>query len=395
MVRKAHFEILRFGVDMWNSWRQKNPATKVDLVEEILVNYDLSGVNFKEANLRGANLRRTNLTYADISQAKLSQANLNQADLSGANLNSANLYRADLRQINLTGANLVGANLMGASLNEAVLKNADITGIKLWGSARDNWNIDGIQCDYVFWDLEGNNQVPENRNFMPGEFEELYKDLPTIEYIFKHGFTPLDAFVMDKVVEAINERHPPFELKLDSFHSRGQPHAVFTVLHRDVAEEALNQIKSEYDVRIAKLEGERDALESCFNRAIEEPRTIIKRIEMGDKYNIKGQTGAVGPGAQAHDINFNQVWNQVSSDIDLKQLEGDLSQLRQAMKKEAETLEHDTAVGEIAAAEVAAQANKGPKALEHLKKAGKWAFSVAENIGTTIAAEALKKAMGL
>jgi hypothetical protein len=94
-------------------------------------------------------------------------------------------------------------------------------------------------------------------------------------------------------------------------------------------------------------------------------------------------------------MNFNQVWNQLSSEVDTMRLSEELTQLRLAMKKEAETLEHDTAVGEIAAAETAAKENNGPKILEHLKKAGKWAFNVAENIGTTVATEALKKSMGL
>ena len=271
----------------------------------------------------------------------------------------------------------------------------NITGSNLYGTVRDSWQIEGIKCDYIFFDANGENRVPKDRNFKQGEFEELYKQLPTIEYIFKHGFTPIDAFVMNQVVQAINTRHPELELRLDSFHSRGQPHAVFTVLHKDTAEEAINQIKAGYETRIAKLETERDTLEKCFNRVLEEPRTIIERIEMGDRYDIKGQTGAVDPGAHAEHINFTQLWNQVSSDIDLGKLAEELSQLIGDLKQQAGEADHYRAIAEISEAESAAKDNNGSKALEHLKNAGKWAFSVAENIGTTIAAEALKKAMGL
>jgi hypothetical protein len=88
----------------------------------------------------------------------------------------------------------------------------------------------------VYWDSEGKDRMPKDRDFQPGEFEALYKQLPTIEYYFERGFTPLDPVIMDHVVQAINERHPEFELKLDSFHSRSPPHVKFTVLHKEYAE---------------------------------------------------------------------------------------------------------------------------------------------------------------
>ena len=116
---------------------------------------------------------------------------------------------------------------------------------------------------------------------------------------------------------------------------------------------------------------------------------------MGNKYDLKGQAGAVGPGAHAHGLNFNQHWKQYSSEIDLNRLAGELSKLRDSLKQKSDEPGHYRAIAEVSEAEVASQANDGPKALEHLKKAGKWAFSVAENNGTTVAAEALKKAMDL
>jgi len=51
-------------------------------------------------------------------------------------------------------------------------------------------------------------RIPKDRDFRPGEFEELYKQLPTFEYYFEGGFTPLDPLIMNQVVTAINERHP-------------------------------------------------------------------------------------------------------------------------------------------------------------------------------------------
>ena len=116
---------------------------------------------------------------------------------------------------------------------------------------------------------------------------------------------------------------------------------------------------------------------------------------IGDTYNINGPTGAVGPQANASDINFNQLWGEVSSEIDLPKLAEDLLQLRQELKEKAKEDEHYRAIAEISEAEKAAKEGKGPKVLEHLKNAGRWTFSVAEKIGTSLVTAALKKALGL
>jgi hypothetical protein len=115
----------------------------------------------------------------------------------------------------------------------------------------------------------------------------------------------------------------------------------------------------------------------------------------GDQYTVSGQAGAVGPGAHAHDMTFQQI-TETANKIDLKQLAADLSLLRAAMKKEqATTAEQDLAIGSVAAAEAAAAKGDGPGALQHLKAAGKWAFDVATHIGASLAAAALKGLLGI
>jgi len=122
-------------------------------------------------------------------------------------------------------------------------------------------------------------------------------------------------------------------------------------------------------------------------------RTQIREVNMGDKYNV-GQAGAVGPNAHAHDMTFNQIWNQLQGSIDLAQLATELSALRQEMKKEAVEAEQDIAVSEVAKAEQAAMSGDGSKTLSHLRSAGRWALDVATKIGTSLAIEAIKKSMG-
>lgn len=124
-------------------------------------------------------------------------------------------------------------------------------------------------------------------------------------------------------------------------------------------------------------------------------RRQFLEVIMGDQYNVTGQAGAVGPGAHAHDMTFSQVWNHLENRVDLVRLAEELSKLRVAMEREATDPAHRLAVGAVAAAEQSAQQKDGPKALEYLKTAGKWALGVAEKIGTELAKQALKGALGL
>ena len=118
----------------------------------------------------------------------------------------------------------------------------------------------------------------------------------------------------------------------------------------------------------------------------------IGEVTMGDIYNV-GQGGAIGPNAQVHDMTFNQIWNQIQGSIELLKLAEELSRLRRAMKQEAIEPEQDIAISEVAKAEQAAKSGNGPKVLEHLKSAGKWALDVATKIGTSLTVEVIKKSI--
>ena len=113
-------------------------------------------------------------------------------------------------------------------------------------------------------------------------------------------------------------------------------------------------------------------------------------MSKGDTFNIHGQAGAVGPGAQAR----NNIFQQIQAGIDLPKLAEELGRLRNTMKGEgAGTREQDKAIGVVADAEEAAANGDGPAALQYLKSAGEWTLGVAEKIGVPLAVEALKRAM--
>lgn len=120
---------------------------------------------------------------------------------------------------------------------------------------------------------------------------------------------------------------------------------------------------------------------------------IIQEVTLGDKYEA-GQVGAQGPNAHAHDISFNQVWNQNKDNMDIKRLADELSQLRSDLTLKASTPEEYAEIGDIAKAEMEAKLGKGEKALKCLSKVGKWSFNAATALGIAVAANAIKIASG-
>lgn len=115
---------------------------------------------------------------------------------------------------------------------------------------------------------------------------------------------------------------------------------------------------------------------------------------MGDRYKA-GQAGAMGPNATATGNTFQQMWQQNQGALELPALAKELEVLRNAMKQEASNPEHDVSIGAIAAAETAAAQGDGPKVLEHLGNAGKWALDVSTKVGVDLATAALKSSLGL
>ena len=107
-----------------------------------------------------------------------------------------------------------------------------------------------------------------------------------------------------------------------------------------------------------------------------------------DTYNVQGQAGAVGRGAHAHDMDFQQVWQQRAGDIDLTALAADLGVLANAMQGQAREPDQHAATGSVRAAQQAAADGDGPAALSYLARAGGWALAVADKAGVGAAAAA-------
>jgi len=240
-----------------------------------LKNSSLNGSNFNEADLREVELEGASFENATLCKTNLTKVNLKKINLRGTNLSEANLSGTNLREANLSHAKLNGTDLsdtklLFANLNHVNLYGANITGTNLYGTIREGWAIDNIKCDFFYFDPDGKERIPNNRDFEPGEFEERYKELPKIEYYFKDGLTPIDMIVMDRVVQGIQAKHPKFDLKLKSFNASGIPHAVFTIENNENRDEALKEITQKYETQITVLNAEKTILNEKLNKFMSE-----------------------------------------------------------------------------------------------------------------------------
>lgn len=273
MSNPEHLFILKQGAKIWNKWRKENPKIIPDfqgsdisgvrlkmvnlndanLQNAYLYEIDLGGshlersnlknvdftkanllcANFAKANLEGAYLLGANLEWAqlqgaNLQEANLIEANLQRAQLQGVNLQGAFLSDANLQEANLSGANLCNSDLQHSDLRYAQLLRAKITGVNLYGTARFGWNIEGIQCDHIFFDHSGEEKEPRSRSFEPGEFERMYKSGPTIEVVFKDGMKFFDPTILAYISEISKETKPEFGLNLQIINFKGaRPSAVF------------------------------------------------------------------------------------------------------------------------------------------------------------------------
>lgn len=209
MANQEQVEILKKGVEVWNKWREDNPDVRIDL----------SNTKLSFADIRGANLNNANLSSANLSSANLRKANLREADLFFANLCRANLISADLNRADLRKSNLISSDLRYVKLSHAKLSGADITGASLYLTLRDDWEIENIRCDYVYFDWERKERTPKDRNFRPGEFEQLYKWRPLNDFErliersieFPPEYKQAGVSILNYFAEILRKKYPESE----------------------------------------------------------------------------------------------------------------------------------------------------------------------------------------
>lgn len=315
MANAEHLKILDLGYKEWNSWRTKNPEIKVDLKNAYLVDRGLEWFNFNDADLREANFtwtsfRGAHLHRANLCKTILDNASLRDADLTKAELIEASLINAYLNQAICKEARFEMANLTEAILTGAKLCQASITGARLFGTARDEWKIDDIKCEYVFWDKNAEFRTPRDRVFEPNEFERLYASIPTIEMIFEKGMTLIDPVALELAVHKITEKKPEWNLELRAIDRWGiYPKAVFTILLEGAKEQAQGLLKERYEKELSGLKNDKHYLQQALQLALQRSPQITfekPRIALNDFHEAHGDI----------QINIVQAVNDIKSRLE-------------------------------------------------------------------------------
>lgn len=136
---------------------------------------------------------------------------------------------------------------------------------------------------------------------------------------------------------------------------------------------------------------ERVAL-SLMQQAAHSDGGTIEEVTYGDKYVVVG--GAIAVGREPV-VNAVDSWNSFARCIERGDLADQLNALRRALRRLPEDDDIDSAIGALANAESAVKNGDGANALAWLGRVGTRALKIAQEIGTTLATEAIKRAMGL
>lgn len=303
MANPDHLKILKQGVKEWNEWRKDNPLLMPDLREVKLKGAKLWGINLHgadlvSANLKGATLLKSNLIEADLSEAnleetrlmisemwgaKLCKANLNGADMRMAEIGDCDMSNAILKNVNLGRANLMAANLSAAdmtnctlietNMNDANLEGTILNGITFYRCSTFGWKIKNVVCDYIYTDVARKYRNPKEGSLLPGEFEELYKSKPTMEFIFDHGISWVDSLIIELIVNELEKEKPGLGLKLISYDGRGgQSRANFAISSSVMEKEAAREIQTRYEAKSKMIENRMDCMFQFILQANKPPK---------------------------------------------------------------------------------------------------------------------------
>jgi uncharacterized protein YjbI with pentapeptide repeats len=151
MGKKKHLDVFKQGVEVWNRWREDNPAITPDLsgynfckftvypYPGGLGGHGISAGYYGHMNLSYAQLAFTNFTHSIFDNANFLGADLGHSNLSYSSLKGVDLRKACLVGTNLGDSDLTGANLSGANIVETKFGNNDLSEV----SGLESTNHDG------------------------------------------------------------------------------------------------------------------------------------------------------------------------------------------------------------------------------------------------------------
>lgn len=369
------------GIDLSEADLSGTNLKVADLFRANLTKSNLSGSNLYKADLHKAVLHKTNLSFAYLSSADMGKANLGDADIRGTDLSDVILSEADLNNANISGGDLSDANLKRADLSAAVLKNAnfastdlegatlnnaDISGANIYHIKTPGWKIENVKCTHVYcydpfkyeWETETDREE-SRREFGEGEFEAIYKSMPTIELWFRDQFSCTDELRLMDIQDRLQREVPDAHISLKKKEWVGKDMVItLTVEEEDKAKEtaeAVDRLYGDKGLEREFVRGMDDAFNKNLFQFIPGMKQVItsergsddkrgSHVIINNNITIINQSGdshtavlsdsvnksAIGPGAT---INIIQKYEENKPAVDelLKQLRDGLAQDRKAL----------------------------------------------------------------
>ncbi|MCP4341197.1 MAG: pentapeptide repeat-containing protein [Desulfobulbaceae bacterium] len=189
---------------IWNDWRFKNP----ELPD--LIGINSSGASLVNFNFSASAFDNSNLTFTDLTSCDLSGANFYRADMRQVKMFHASAYGGQFRKTNLTDA-----DFSRSVFNSADFKGATLTGSKIHGIGRTGWEIEEVECGYIYkQSIGGEGRFPCDRDFEPGEFEKTYKFYPLIELEFHEKIDALTILMVNYAAIQLNNEDSKFNFQI-------------------------------------------------------------------------------------------------------------------------------------------------------------------------------------
>ena len=309
-------------------------------------NLDLSEIDFSNSHLANCDFRarrlyrtclkgvtgleraRVDNRYLDLNHPKvhelLTRGYSDEQDFSRTNLRGANLKSAQMQRLNLAEANLDGADLRGTDLRDAILLRSQVTGVNfseanLTGVCIKDWSTNGetcftnVQCDYVYREYEHDkpsDRYPVDRNFEPGEFENLFQKVKNaVELVFKDG---VNLRALSFAFQNVELEDDGLDLQLKGIERRGDLWIV-KVTHREGAsrQEVEQHLMRSYGVLEEQLAAKDQQISQLMGitRSLAAASENYSKKPFGNSFVISGSTIANLAGSGK--INYDEAASQV------------------------------------------------------------------------------------
>lgn len=212
--------------NLTQSWFQNSELSDSNFNSASILDSSFFSAKISDCNFQRSISLDTDMTGLIASGLMLDKAWLCETKLAGSSIKNSScietdFYLSDIHDCALINCNLTDADLSFCHLVRADLSGSTLTGVQLYGTARSDWIIEGVECQYVFWDQAGKERFPPDNDFEEGEFSTQYYSYPEFSYTFKEGITPNDLALAMHIVKHVNKADMGFQIQIDNFSIRG------------------------------------------------------------------------------------------------------------------------------------------------------------------------------